>query len=173
MSTETTTDPITTDNDQAPDEETVDEPTVDVTDEPDNTPDDEPPADEPDAVKAANKQAAGYRRKLRAAEQANEALTARIARYEADEFAELATAAGAASHDDLALVTDLDSFRDDHGALDRERLNAHIAQLKRDRPHWFGQSRRQTPADAGAGRRGRAPGGPGQKKRWGDVIRPR
>ena len=118
-----------------------------------------------------SREAAGYRVRLRAAEeqlgQRDAALGAmraevdRLHRVEAERLAEAAMA----SPSDLWLVADLSDLRDDAGRLDAEKVRAKVAEVVKERPAW----RVRTPSfDGGARTRSAPPRPPGLS----DLLKP-
>jgi len=122
------------------------EPTPDATTEPvaasepvaEPSPSDAPPA--PDAA-LRSREAAGYRTRLRAAEEQLGLRDAVIGgmREEIDRMhrADAERMAGElASPADLWLVTDLSELRDDAGRLDAEKVKSKVSEVLAERPSW-------------------------------------
>ena len=118
-----------------------------------------------------SREAAGYRVRLRAAEeqlgQRDAALDAmrsevdRLHRVEAERLADAAIANPA----DLWLVADLAELRDDAGRLDAEKVKTKVAEVVKERPAW----RVRTPSfDGGARTRSAPPRPPGLS----DLLKP-
>ena len=118
-----------------------------------------------------SREAAGYRVRLRAAEeqlgQRDAALGAmrdevdRLHRVEAERFAEPSMA----NPSDLWLVADLADLRDDAGRLDAEKVKAKVAEVVKERPAW---RRRTVGFDGGARTRSAPPRPPGLS----DLLKP-
>lgn len=98
--------------------------------------DDDAPLD-PEKRRKLVSEARNLRRRLREAEGAREQLAARVLVYERAEVEAVAKAEGMLSPDDLWQGFDLDTIRDDDGALDLAKLGAHLADVKASRPHYF------------------------------------
>lgn len=100
----------------------------------------DPAADENDTdprIAKAGKEAARYRRELRATETERDALAGRIDRMDRADFERQAVAAGVLDPHDLELVTDLAKMRDENGDLSPDLVKAHLRAVQKDRPHWF------------------------------------
>lgn len=117
------------------------------------TPDDGQEAVRDTAALERSREAAGYRTRLRAAEEqvaerdaALDAMRAEVDRLHRVEVERLADTA-MANVADLWLVTGLGDLRDDAGRLDAEKVKSKVAEVVADRPSW----RRRTPGfDGGA-----------------------
>ena len=83
------------------------------------------------------KEAAGYRRRLRVAEQERDKLAARLVQADRAEVERQVTGDGGLRNaDDFWLAVDLDDLRDEDGRLDTEKVKAARDRVLADRPHW-------------------------------------
>ena len=108
------------------------------------------------ATRAARREAASYRTRLRETEAERDTLRARIDRADRAD-AERIAAESMTDPADLWLTAQLDGMRGEDGELDAERVSAEVARVLRDRPHWrkghgvnfAGGARGPAPTDGG------------------------
>lgn len=82
------------------------------------------------------REAAGYRTKLREAEQERDTLRERVERHERGQVEQLAGEWMGNAADLWLVVSDLGELRNQDGELDTERVKAAVDAALADRPHW-------------------------------------
>jgi hypothetical protein len=163
------TEPLT---DDRPDEPTAG--TEDVQETPPQEAPDSPaeePEDQGDPAAAARREAASYRRRLRDAEGERDRLAERVAGYQRRDVEALAEQGH--GHDRMAAGSDLwtggvqlADVLDEAGAIDPERVQAQVAAVLSERPHW--RKNIWAPVDVGQGPR--TDGAPSSRT-FADVLR--
>ncbi len=143
----------------------------DVQEPPQEAPDSpaEQPEDQGDPAAAARREAASYRRRLRDVEGDRDRLAEKVAGYQRREVEALAEQGH--GHDRMAAGSDLwtggvqlADVLDEAGAIDPERVQAQVAAVLAERPHW--RKNIWAPVDVGQGPRGTVPSGTS----WSQVL---
>lgn len=99
--------------------------------------------DEPQTDQALRREAAKWRRELRAAEAERDQLHEQVQRLERQHVEHLAADKLAAPDDVWRYVDSLDDLRSEDGSLDQEHVEQHLDALLEQRPHL---AKRQEPA---------------------------
>lgn len=117
-----------------------------------------------DQVAQLRKEAASYRRKLRAAEVQVEQLDSRLADYDRAEVERQVTGdGGLQSAADFWLAVQLDDLRDEQRALDPAKIKAARERVLKEHPHW----REPAPDFSGGARQSEPPSRPS----FGDAVK--
>jgi hypothetical protein len=92
--------------------------------------------DVPESTRAARREAAGYRTRLRDAEATSARLAARVDRQDREAVERAAGEALMAEPADLWLAADLSRMRGEDGELDDARVRAEVERVLAEKPHW-------------------------------------
>ncbi|OBB76810.1 hypothetical protein [Mycobacterium sp. 852014-52144_SCH5372336] len=183
MSTETSTDttasdsPAVTDHGEPQQDSTTEPDTSDTPDTTDEAPADQEPDDasEPDGDqepddKGGDREAARYRRQLRAAEAERDRLRSQVETYHRSEVERLAGSRGLIDPSDIwASGVSLDQMLTDAGQVDPARVDRVVNDLRVSRPHWVRSAAAPASAVTSAGKPGHGDGG-GTTATWKGVF---
>ncbi|WP_347057268.1 hypothetical protein ABC795_11220 [Blastococcus sp. HT6-30] len=115
---------------------------------------------------AANREAANYRRKLRDAEAERDALASAVATYQKRDAEALVGERLLSAADLWVAGVELKDLLDDGATVSAEKVDAAVAKVLEDHPHWA-PKKPGVPRDMGQGSRGESVGG---GTSWASVI---